>query len=92
MFSRLFLLDLAERVVSTFVQAFAASLVVTGLDDWKTALAVGAGAGVLAVAKSLGALKIGSEDSASLLPASVNPPAPEAEAEARRNEAERAAK
>ena len=89
MFSRLFLLDLLERVISTFVQAFAASLVVTGLDDWRSALAIGLGAGVIAVAKGFSAQPFGSKDSASMLPASVNPPSQEAQAEADKNEAAR---
>lgn len=68
MFTTRFLLDAAERTVKTFVQAFAASLVVTGLDDWKGALAIGAGAGVLAVASSVAGSQIGNKQSASVLP------------------------
>lgn len=72
-----FVLDLLERTVSTFVQAFAASLVVTGLDDWKVALGTAAVAGVLAVAKAFAAKPFGAEDSASFLPAHVDPPTEE---------------
>jgi hypothetical protein len=71
MFTKKWLLDATERTIKTFVQAFAASLVVTGLDDWKTALAIGGGAGILAVASSVAGTKVGDEDSAALLPASV---------------------
>ena len=71
MFSEKWLLDATERTIKTFVQAFAASLVVTGLDDWRSALAIGGGAGILAVASSVAGTKVGDEDSAALLPASV---------------------
>jgi hypothetical protein len=74
MFSRAFLLDATERTVKTFVQAFAASLVVTGLDDWREALAIGVGAGVIAIASSVAGTRVGSSDSASLLPKSEEPP------------------
>lgn len=73
MFTRKFLLDAIERTVKTFVQAFAASLVVTGLDDWKGALAIGAGAGVLAVASSVAGTQIGNRQSASALPHAEEP-------------------
>ena len=74
MFSRAFLLDALERTIKTFVQAFAASLVVTGMDDWREALAIGGGAGLLAVASSIAGSKVGAPDSASLLPRSEEPP------------------
>lgn len=70
---KLWFYDAAERTARTFAQAFAASLVVTGVDDWTTALKVGAGAGVLAVATSLAARKAGSSSSASLLPKKKTP-------------------
>lgn len=66
--SRRFLLDLLERTARTFVQAFAASLVYTGLDDWRAAAGIAAGAGVLAVASSLAAKPLGNNDSASVIP------------------------
>lgn len=74
MYTRQFWLDTLERTLRTFVQAGAASLVVTGLDDWAAALKIALGAGVLAVATSLGASRTGASDSASLLPANVDPP------------------
>lgn len=75
MFSKRFLLDALERVVKTFIQAGAASLVVTGLDDWRAALAIAGGAGILAVASSVAGTQVGRRDSASLLPEdAVRPP------------------
>lgn len=68
MFTTEFLLDAAERTVKTFVQAFAASLVVTGLDDWKSALAIGGGAGILAVASAVAGSRVGDNESAAFLP------------------------
>lgn len=67
MFTWTFWKDAIERTVRTFVQAFAASLVVTGLDDWQSALAIGAGAGVLAVATSLAGSQMGSSNDASMV-------------------------
>lgn len=76
MFTKEFLLDALERTIKTFVQAFAASLVVTGLDDWQSALAIGLGAGILAVASSVAGTKVGNPQSASFLPQSEEPVAP----------------
>lgn len=59
--------DVAERTIRTFVQAFAASLVVTGLDDWEDALKVSGVAGVLAVAASIAGTQIGNRNSGSLV-------------------------
>lgn len=73
MFTRAFLLDALERTIKTFVQAFAASLLFTGLDDWQEALAIGAGAGILAVASSVAGSQVGNPRSASLLPESEEP-------------------
>lgn len=67
MFSKTFWMDATERTVRTFVQAFAASLVVTGLDDWQQALYVGAGAGVLAVASAIAGSQIGTKGTASVI-------------------------
>jgi hypothetical protein len=68
MFTKRFLLDALERTIKTFVQAGAASLVVTGLDDWRSALAIAGGAGILAVASSIAGTQIGNKESASVLP------------------------
>lgn len=73
MFTKRFVLDALERTIKTFVQALAASLLVTGFDDWRSALAVGVGAGILAVASSIAGTKIGNPESASALPKDVEP-------------------
>lgn len=72
MFTKAFALDLLERALSTFAQAFLAALVVTG---WSVdSLIVGGTAAGLAVLKGLAASQVGAHDSASLLPADVDPP------------------
>lgn len=66
MFSKAYLLDLAERSVSTFVQAAAGVIIVTGGfggDVWKGA----AVAGGLAVAKALAARGTKDPENASLV-------------------------
>ena len=74
MFSLKFWVDLAERALATFVQAFvAALLVVPGADLTdggllRTAAAGGIAAGLSAV-KSVLASRVGDRDSAALLPA-----------------------
>lgn len=67
MWTRRFWMDAIERTVRTFVQAFAASLVVTGLDDWRSALAIGGGAGLLAVAAAIAGAQVGSSQNASVI-------------------------
>ena len=74
------LLDMGERAAVTFVQAYIAVWFVLGaeydnlLDErcWQGGV-VGL---VLAVAKGVGAKNLGADDSASLLPADVDPPQP----------------
>jgi hypothetical protein len=70
-----FYLDLAERSVWTFVQAFAAVWLVTQNFDM-TNLKVAAAAGGVAVLKALVVNKLPwtATDSASTLPADVDPP------------------
>jgi len=65
-----FLLDMAERVIWTFVQAFAATLVLSSQLDMSTLKAAGlAGiAAVLAVIKALAASQIGQKGTAATLP------------------------
>lgn len=65
--SRIFYLDLAERVGWTFVQGFCAFWILTGEIDVET-LTGGLVAGALSVAKALLAVKIGDPDSAATLP------------------------
>lgn len=75
-----FLLDLAERALTTFVQSYIAVWFVLGAEYenlfdpecWQGGV-VGL---VLAVAKGVGAKNIGADDSASLLPADQDPPQP----------------
>ena len=64
---RIFYIDLAERLVWTFIQAFAAEWILTG-DFGGDALKLGAIAGALAVAKALIATQIGDPASAATLP------------------------
>ena len=74
---KLWLIDTGERLVKTFVQAFAGSLVVTGWDDVKAALAIAASAGVLAVLMAVAGKQVGSPSSAALLPRRLDPPPPD---------------
>lgn len=81
MFEKRFLLDTLERAMRTFVQAFAAFVVVKGTLD-RDALYGGLVAGALAVLSSLAALPVGARDSASFLPAQLDPPSEAARREA----------
>lgn len=81
MFERAFLLDTLERSVRTFLQAFAAFVVVQG-NFSQEALVGGLVAAGLAVLSSLAAIPVGAKDSASFLPAAVDPPSEAARREA----------
>lgn len=72
MFTKSFALDLLERALSTFAQAFLGAYAVVGAE--KAAAAAGIAAGI-AILKGLAASQVGAPDSASLLPADVDPPA-----------------
>lgn len=90
MFTKRFLLDLLERSVATFVQTFAGTLVGDGLLNnvhipWSAKLAIAGTAGLGSVLKSLAATQLGASDSASVLPASLDPPSEEAKLEAARD-------
>lgn len=63
MFSKKFLIDLVERSVWTFVQGFAAVVIVQG-HFGVDALKLGAVAGGLSVLKSILAYNVGAEDAA----------------------------
>lgn len=66
MFTGHFWKDAAERVLSTFAQSYAASVVVFGgIFDVK-ALEVAIGAAVLSLFKSIAATQVGDKESASL--------------------------
>jgi hypothetical protein len=63
-----FLKDLGERVIATFAQTFAGSVVVTELNDksmWMAAAAAGV-ASVLSLLKGVVAKRVGNTSSASL--------------------------
>ena len=64
MFNKVFLNDLAERAVSTALQAWAAAFAVPG-PDVLDSIKIGAVAGLVAVAKAISARKVG-DDSASI--------------------------
>lgn len=67
MFTKKFLLDLTERSLWTFVQAFAGFLVATK-DLSTTTLVAAASAAGIAVVKCLAASKVGDTENASTLP------------------------
>jgi hypothetical protein len=71
MFTKSFALDLLERAVSTFAQAFLGAYAVVG--PQKAVIAAGIAAGLSAL-KCLAATQVGAKDSGSLLPASEDPP------------------
>ena len=78
--TRLYLIDLAERVLWTFLQAFAAALLLSdalNLDALKAAAFAGLAA-VLALVKGLGAKAIGDRQSASTAPSVAIHQAPSA--------------
>ena len=64
MFNKVFLTDLAERALSTALQAWAAAFAVPG-PDVLDSIKIGAVAGLVAVAKAISARKVG-DDSASI--------------------------
>lgn len=51
--------DLVDRAGWTFVQAFAATLLVLGLDDWRKSLASAAVAGAIAAVKTMAGQQTG---------------------------------
>lgn len=83
MFEKRFLLDTLERTLRTFIQAFAAFVVVKGSFD-REALYGALVAGGLAVLSSFAAQPFGSKDSASFLPPHLDPPSEAARREAQR--------
>lgn len=80
MFSKQFLIDSAERAISTFLQTL---LAIVGVDalalfsmDWKAALAAAGSAAILSIVKSLAGNKVGNEGTASLTKATLPAPLP----------------
>lgn len=61
-------LDLLERTAWTAVQAFAASLLVTGFDDWVMALEIGGTAAAAAAVKVVLAQNVGDQKSGAAIP------------------------
>lgn len=70
MFSRIFLVDLAERAIATYVEAFLGLLIVSGVTDLSTlrTAAVAAVPAGLSVVKAGLARLIGDRESASMSP------------------------
>lgn len=70
--TRLFWKDTAERVISTVAQALSGVLLAGGLGifdvDWASAISVSLLAGLVALAKAVGATYVGDPSSASLVP------------------------
>jgi hypothetical protein len=64
MFNKVFLTDVAERAVSTALQAWAAAFAIPG-PDILDSIKIGAVAGLVSIAKAISARKVG-DDSASL--------------------------
>lgn len=68
--------DAAERLLKTLLQAFAGAVIVVGLDDWKEALYAGGVAAALSLLSSVSSWKIGNGETASALPAELDPATP----------------
>lgn len=64
-------LDFLDRVGWTFVQAYVASAVVLGFDDWRQSLGVAAGAALVAAGKVVVAQRSGSDDLGAAVPGHV---------------------
>ena len=80
MFTRRFWIATAERTIKTFAQTLASVLVAGGVGllsaDWPAALSAAGMAAVVSVLTSLGSLKVGPEDSPSVVRAEPAPVAP----------------
>lgn len=68
MFNLVWLRDMGERVVATFVMAFGPSLIALGWDGWQTALGIGGMAALGSFVKSVAGTQVGNPESASILP------------------------
>ena len=71
MFTKKFWTDAAERIVSTFAQAFLGAMGADGLGahlTWRSDLAVAGLAAFASLLKCLAGLRVGQPDTASLLP------------------------
>lgn len=69
--SKVFWRDAAERAIKTFAQALLSVIAVAGVTvltvDWVEAFAIGATAALVSVLTSIVSVKIGEEDTASLV-------------------------
>jgi hypothetical protein len=63
--------DFIERVVWTAVQAFAATALVTGFDDWRLTLQVAGVAALMAAFKVIAAQNIGNSGDGAAIPGGV---------------------
>lgn len=68
MFTKIWLRDAGERIVSTFVMAFVPSIIALGWDDWKTSLGIGGTAALGSLLKAVAGTQVGNPESASVLP------------------------
>lgn len=63
--------DFVERVLWTAVQAFAATAIVTGLDDWELTLKVSGTAAVIAALKVIAAQNFGNTNNGAAIPGGI---------------------
>lgn len=63
--------DLAERVVWTAIQAFAATALVTGFDDWALTLQVAGASAAIAACKVVVAQNVGDRGDGAAIPGGV---------------------
>lgn len=63
--------DFIERVGWTFIQAFAATALVTGFDDWALTLKVSGTAALAAVLKVIVAQQVGDNNKGDAIPGGV---------------------
>ncbi len=68
MFNLVWLRDMAERVVATFIMAAGGVIVVEGWDSWKVALSAAGLAALGSLLKAMAGTQVGDPDSASVLP------------------------
>ena len=68
MFNKVWLRDMLERVVATFVMAAGGVIIYAGWNGWKEALSVGGIAALGSLLKAVAGTQVGDRDSASVLP------------------------
>lgn len=77
--TRRWLIDTAERTAKTFVQGFLGAVTLDAFSDafnptWLQNMGLGLMAGIYAILVAFAGKQVGAPDSASLLPAQVDPP------------------